>query len=1047
MENTTNNRSPEQLAAALEAAEKRFDEALQSARHIMYRLNAQRGGYDYLSPFIEELTGHLLADFKQITLQELPEYFHPDDRERIFGKQGVLAEAAHRRVGDQAFLLVEYRLRKFDGSYCWLRDLSTIHFTADGQIDSIVGAAYDITAQKQAEANLNENEARYRTLFETMHEGFAFHEIICNEQGEPVDYRYLDINPAFERLTGLQRETTIGKRVREVIPGIEEHWITTFGQVALTGKPAEMENYVHELDRYYRAKAYSPERGKFAVVFDEVTEQKKLLRDLEEREAQLRVLFDSSYAGIILVDTAGRITLANQRMAEMFGCSLPELVGSFYPQHVHPDEQGLGDERMRQLIRGEIDFVGTERHYVRRDGSDFWGFLSGRRHEDADGQLISLVGHITDISELKATRDNLQSLLQQHQVYFTSMPTGCIVWDRDFRALEWNPAAERIFGIPATEAIGQAALELIIPPSAQAHVWQVWQDLLQGKEFVQSTNENLTRDGRIIQCDWYNTPLLNTDGTTDRVLSIVQDITERKQADEAIKASEELFRSIMAISPDIISIISEEGELLYNSPAALQIHGYSQEDMVGMNTFDLIHPDDQAQVGEAFQEILRNPSLTVTVQYRYRNKDGQYSTMECSANNQLANPSIHGVIAISRNIDDRKALEEERLHLEQQLLHAQKLESLGVLAGGIAHDFNNILTAIIGNAELALMRLNPESPVLDNLQRIEKAAARAADLARQMLAYSGKGKFMVEAIDLNRLVQEMGHMMEVSISKKAVLRYNLTPSLPAVNVDATQIRQIIMNLVINASEAIGDQSGVIAITTGCLECNEAYLQEFWLTDPIPEGLYVSLEIADTGCGMDKATLGKIFDPFFTTKFTGRGLGMAAVLGIVRGHKGAIKVYSEPGKGSSFKVLLPAGERPAALFNGEETSDIWRGCGVALLVDDEETVRAIGAEMLRELGFEVITATDGRDAVAKYTARNDICLVILDLTMPHMDGEQCFRELRALDPNVKVIMSSGFSEHEVIQKFAGKGVAGFVQKPYKLSALKEVLRHTSLLQEP
>ena len=285
----------------------------------------------------------------------------------------------------------------------------------------------------------------------------------------------------------------------------------------------------------------------------------------------------------------------------------------------------------------------------------------------------------------------------------------------------------------------------------------------------------------------------------------------------------------------------------------------------------------------------------------------------------------------------------------------------------------------------------------------------------------------------------MGHMLKVSISKKAVLRYNFSHPLPTVNADATQIRQIIMNMVINASEAIGDRSGTIAITTGCVECNEAYLQEAWLGDPIPQGLYVFMEVADTGCGMNKETLAKIFDPFFTTKFTGRGLGMAAVLGIVRGHQGAIKVYSEPGKGTTFKVLLPAGEKPVEMIKDTAALNKWRGSGLALLVDDEETVRTIGKEMMRALGFQVITATDGRDALDKFRENPDISVVILDLTMPHMDGEQCFRELRQVAPQVKVIMSSGFSEHEVAQKFAGKGLAGFIQKPYRLSDLQEILR--------
>lgn len=407
-------------------------------------------------------------------------------------------------------------------------------------------------------------------------------------------------------------------------------------------------------------------------------------------------------------------------------------------------------------------------------------------------------------------------------------------------------------------------------------------------------------------------------------------------------------------------------------------------------------------------------------------------------NRELAEETLQLVSVRAAAELERSMYEQERLSLERQVLHAQKLESLGVLAGGIAHDFNNILTSIVGNTDLALMKLPPESPCIDNLRRVESSAAKATDLAKQMLAYSGKGRFVVEPIDLNRLLEEMLHILEVSISKHAVLRLNLVKILPSVEVDATQIRQVIMNLIINASEAIGEKSGVISITTGCMDCDSSYLKDVWLDENIKPGLYVYLEVSDTGCGMTKDTLKNMFDPFFTTKFTGRGLGMAAVLGIMRGHKGAIKVYSELGKGSTIKILLPASDKPHELFNGTAYESEWRGSGIILLVDDEETIRGIGREMLTELGFEVITAKNGREALEIFNKNMSIVAVILDLTMPHMDGEQCFRELRRIDPHLKVIMSSGYNEHEVNQKFVGKGLAGFIQKPYKLSTLRDVI---------
>ena len=515
-------------------------------------------------------------------------------------------------------------------------------------------------------------------------------------------------------------------------------------------------------------------------------------------------------------------------------------------------------------------------------------------------------------------------------------------------------------------------------------------------------------------------------------------LAERKEAEESLLASEAKFRTFVEHSFDVIFVLDASGVFQFVSPSWEKHFGFPGSEVVGHNFGAFVHPDDVTPCTEYLVKVLTSGQGDTSPPYRVKRADGSWRLFMANGTSYVDASGSPMYIGVGHDISDQKRAEEERLSLERQLLHAQKLESLGVLAGGIAHDFNNILMAIIGNSDLALMRINPESPAVDNLRSIETAAARAADLAKQMLAYSGKGAFVVENHDVNDLLEEMLHILQVSISKKAVLRLNLNRPLPPVEADATQIRQIVMNLVINASEAIGDKSGVIAISTGCMDCARSYLKDVWLDENISEGLYVYIEVTDSGCGMDKETLAKLFDPFFTTKFTGRGLGMAAVLGIVRGHKGAIRVYSEPGKGSSFKILLPASGKPAEIFNHAGRHDDWRGSGTVLLVDDEETIRGIGREMLKELGFDVVTANDGREAIEMYKSRSDIAFVILDLTMPHVDGEQCFRELRVVNPDIRVIMSSGFSEQEVTQKFVGKGLAGFIQKPYKLSILRDAI---------
>ena len=508
-----------------------------------------------------------------------------------------------------------------------------------------------------------------------------------------------------------------------------------------------------------------------------------------------------------------------------------------------------------------------------------------------------------------------------------------------------------------------------------------------------------------------------------------------------IKAQNDLIGKLSRVieqSSDLVIILNADGSIEYINPKFTEVTGYLPEEMTGQD-FRIL-----AGVAAA-RETFDTPWDTGTGGTLWR---GEITSSKKSGDPFHAELSVSPLksedgnqtrfVAVMHDISERKRSAEEHRRMEEQMLHAQKLESLGVLAGGIAHDFNNILMSIIGNADLALMRINKESPAVENLRHIENASARAADLAKQMLAYSGKGKFVVENLDLNILLEEMLHMLEVSISKKAVLRLNLGSHLPAVEVDATQLRQIVMNLVINASEAIGDKSGVIAITTGCMDCDKNYLKNVWLSENLGEGMFVYLEVADTGCGMTRETVSKLFDPFFTTKFSGRGLGMSAVLGIVKGHQGAIRVYSEPGKGSTLKILLPASSRPAEMFNQDGSPDGWRGNGTVLLVDDEETVRGIGAEMLRELGFQTITAEDGREAVGIFKKTPGISFVILDLTMPHLDGEQCFRELRQIAPELKVIMTSGYNEHEVTQKFAGKGLSGFMQKPYNVAELKRMI---------
>lgn len=390
---------------------------------------------------------------------------------------------------------------------------------------------------------------------------------------------------------------------------------------------------------------------------------------------------------------------------------------------------------------------------------------------------------------------------------------------------------------------------------------------------------------------------------------------------------------------------------------------------------------------------------------------------------------------LTLEILERKRLEAEHNKLEAQMRQAQKLESLGVMAGGIAHDFNNILMAILGNAELARLELPPGTPVRGYIQDIETAANRAAALSTQMLAYSGRAFIQIQAVDLNALVRDMSGILEAAVSKKATLLYTLEESLKTMDGDSSQIGQILLNLVINAAEAIGDEAGVITIQTGTLWCDAGMLVSLWVNEAMPEGEYVYIEVRDTGCGMDPGILPQIFDPFFTTKFTGRGLGLAAVLGIVRGHHGTIHVCSETKMGTTFRLYFPVGRLATAPSSKSVERGRLRGHGAILLVDDEEQVRELGVKFIERLGYRVVEAVDGFDAIEKFKQnQSDIRCVLMDLTMPQCDGYEALQDLRRLDPGVKVILCSGYIKEDVLTRFSDLKMDGFLHKPYGSEAL-------------
>jgi PAS domain S-box-containing protein len=580
--------------------------------------------------------------------------------------------------------------------------------------------------------------------------------------------------------------------------------------------------------------------------------------------------------------------------------------------------------------------------------------------------------------------------------------------------------------ITAGLSVGTAAVLVPLVPKALALPSPM--RLARANEEIRLLNENLER--RVSE----RTAALEASNQ-----ELQREIAERKRADDR-------FRLAVESAPNAMIMVSREGAIAMVNSQTEKVFGYSRSELLGQPV-DILVPEEFRGVHPAHRDgFFGNPQARAMGAGRELfglHKDGSRFPVEIGLN-PIETDQGTWVLSTIVDISGRKRAEEERKKLETQMQHAQKLESLGVLAGGIAHDFNNLLVGVVGNAGLALMELSPESPARETVKSIETTALRTAELTKQLLAYSGKGKFAIQPVNLSALVEEMTHLLKFSISKKANLCTRLAGNLPAVDADVSQIRQVVMNLITNASEALGDQPGEIAISTSVVVADRAYLAETFLDENLVEGSYVALDVADSGVGMDEETKSKIFDPFFTTKFTGRGLGLAAVLGITRGHGGAIKVYSEPGRGTTFRVLLPSSEKAATMAEAREPSLDWQASGSVLVIDDDETVREVARRILERAGFTVLSASGGHSGVEMFRSRGDeIRAVLLDMTMPDISGEEVFRALRKIRPDVKVILSSGYNEQETVTAFQGKGLAGFIQKPYQpaelVRALREILK--------
>jgi two-component system cell cycle sensor histidine kinase/response regulator CckA len=607
----------------------------------------------------------------------------------------------------------------------------------------------------------------------------------------------------------------------------------------------------------------------------------------------------------------------------------------------------------------------------------------------------------------------------------------------------WNPGAQRIFGFSADEIVGRHGSILFVPEDVFRGEPEREAKFAAETGRAQDSRWHLRKDGSRFWANGVMVGLRDRAGALLGLAKIVRDDSGMKQSEELLQYQLNLADAIASNAAEALFLVDSEGRTTFANPSAVQMFGWSHEELIGQFFHAKLHnrrPDGSPYpISECpHTQVLVSGQTSRGQDDFFMHKDGRMLPVTCSTAPIKGDGAIAGAVLVVRDVSEERDAEEA-------LRQSQKLESIGVLAGGIAHDFNNLLTGIMGNAGLARRAIlsGHKERAANLLQDVLKASERAADLTRQLLAYAGKGQFVIQAVDLGKLVTEVSTLIRASISKKITLVMDIPDECPPIEGDRTQLQQLVMNLVINGGEAIGDAPGTLTLGIRTEHFTERRERIRTQGFPIFAGDYVRVDVTDTGAGMDKETRKRIFEPFFTTKFLGRGLGLSAALGIVRGHRGTIGVTSEPEKGTTFTILLPvlhAPQHPRRSAPEISLERDFQGAGTVLVADDDPMVRSLAASVLRESGYTVELADDGIQAVERLRELGPkVSLVLLDLTMPKLAGAEAAVELRRLQPDIPIVAMSGYGDIEVMERFSGARIDDYLPKPFSPEQLAAKVR--------
>jgi len=997
---------------ALRQNEQKYRLIVENMHDVVYQTDME-GRVIFGSPSSRQLLGYAPEELLDTRLSAL--YAIPGERTRFLK---LLRESGS--VTD-----FEAELIRKDGSRVWASTNARLLTDEKGNPVGVEGVTRDISARKKAEETLRDSEERFRLAFDDANIGVC----LVDPQG-----RMLKVNDQMCEMFGYSRAELEGMTVNDIAHPEDTELSPRFMDRASSGEVdrAEFEKrYIHKQGHVVWGRVSSSlvrdRQGNplyFVSHVQDLTDHKRAEEAAKESEERFRNLVEVSPDGIA-VHQEGRIVFVNPAGARMLGAENREdLMGKPIQDIVHPDCWEEAGKRIQRMLKGETGLYPVEDCYVKLDGTPLPVEVVASPFTYKGKPAVQVVAR--DITDRKRAEQTLRESEERYRYVVENIEDFICTHDLKGNLLFVSSGPARLLGLDPADIVGTNLRSYLAP-----EVRDQFDNMLaavrkdgraSGLMLVQSSS------GEKRLWEYRNTLHTGTDGEPT-VIGIARDVTERRRAEQALRESQERYQELFNESKDGVYITALDGQLLDANQAFCEILGYARDDVVGQDIrFTYVNPSDRDRFVQAIEEsgFLKDYPLAL------RRRDGrEVNCLLTSSVRRARDGAVIGYHGILRDITEQR-------NLQNQLLQAQKMEAIGTLAGGVAHDFNNVLQVALGYSELLLGDDELPRRHKADLKKINESTKRGAELVQRLLNFSRKAEVKVQPLSLNRRVSEMRKMIERTIPKMIDIQLILAKDLATINADPTQIDQVLMNLAVNARDAM-PEGGKLIIETANIFLNKEYVR---MHLDAKVGHHVLLMVTDTGSGMDKDTVEHIFEPFFTTKAVGEGtgLGLAMVHGIVTHSGGHVRCYSEIGEGTTFKIYFPAQVADEVQAEQDARPMPPGGSETILLVDDEEFILDLGSRILTKAGYKVIKASNGKEAQEVYQARRDsIALVILDLIMPEMGGKQCLEILLGLNPSVKVVIASGYSADGPTKEALSAGAKGFVNKPYDIRQVLEVIR--------